>query len=165
MIERSHTDLKMVLDPLSALGLASNVIQFVEFGCKLVSGAVEIYEARDGTLAANSELGYIIEDLRDMSVSLGPGSQHQVSGLSKDETKLQELAISCKELADEFLLVLENLKVQGRHKRWKSALQATRSAWNKRQIRNYMKRINEFRSQLTARLVSILRFVEYSMTR
>lgn len=150
----------MVLDPFSALGLASNVVQFVDFGRKLVSGAVELYQATDGTSTANAELELIIQDLGEISAGLEPGSLHQASGFTKDELKLQELAVSCKQLANEFLSLLESLKVQGPHKRWKSALQASRSAWKEKQIRSYMRRLDEFRSQLTVRLVAILRSVD-----
>ena len=51
------------MDPFSALGLASNVVQFMEFGTKLISASLELYNSKDGTSSPNSELGIITKDL------------------------------------------------------------------------------------------------------
>lgn len=163
----------MVLDPFSALGLASNVVQFVDFGTKLFSGAAELYHSVDGTLAVNAVLETITEDLSSLSAELGNASFYRTQDVSADVENLIRLALSCKDLADKVLLVLTGLKVpKGHrkwvltglkvpkgHRKWKSIRHALASAWREKDIRAYMEQLDKFRSQMTVHLVAILRLV------
>ena len=149
----------MVLDPFSALGLAGNVVQFVDFGTKLFSEAAELYRSVDGTLQVNAQLEAITEDLSSISNELGNASSYEGQPLSADVKNLMNLALSCKDLADELLLVLTKLKVSSNHKKWKSIRQAFASAWRGREVEAYMGKLDRFRSQMTVHLVAILRLV------
>ena len=44
------------MDPITAVGLASSIITFVEFGFKLVDGAREIHLSTTGKTAHNAQL-------------------------------------------------------------------------------------------------------------
>lgn len=57
------------MDPLTALGLASNVVQFIDFGLKVISKARQLGESVDGTLKENSE----IEDVTRRFIELLDG--------------------------------------------------------------------------------------------
>ena len=149
----------MVLDPFSALGLAGNVVQFVDFGTKLFSEAAELYHSVDGTLQVNAQLEAITEDLSILSAELGSASFYEAQPLSADVKNLMNLALSCEELADELLLVLTKLKVSSDHKKWKCLRQAFASAWKGKKIKAYMAKLDRFRSQMTVHLVAILRSV------
>ena len=46
----------MVLDPLTAIGLAGNIVQFVDFSSKIVGKANKIYESVDGASTRISTL-------------------------------------------------------------------------------------------------------------
>jgi len=165
------------MDPFSALSLASNVVQFVDFGSKLVSRILEIHHSADGALAANVDLETIITDLRNISESLGPpgGPNTPENGTSlvqltdscdapgglnalKNKTSLEQLADSCNALANELLSVLEGLKVEGRRKKWGSVRKALKSAWKEGEVKALSARLDMFRSQLTNRLVALLRY-------
>lgn len=50
-------------DPLSALGVASAIVQMVDFGAKLFSKSAKLYKSADGSLPTNVELSSIVEDL------------------------------------------------------------------------------------------------------
>ena len=54
------------MDPFTAIGLAASIVQFLEFGRKLVSGAVEIYRNVDGATSSNILLEQITTDLHDL---------------------------------------------------------------------------------------------------
>lgn len=149
----------MVLDPFSALGLASNVVQFVDFGTKLFAGAAELYHSVDGTLAVNAQLETITKDLSSMSAELGTANFYGTQPVSADVKNLMELALSCKQLADEVLMVLTKLKVPKGHRKWKSIRQALVGAWKEKEIRAYMGKLDRFRSQMTAHLIAILRLI------
>lgn len=54
-----------MLDPFTALSLAGNIVQFVDFSSKLVNEASEIY--RSGSTKANDELETVTNDLIDLT--------------------------------------------------------------------------------------------------
>lgn len=51
-------------DSLSAISLAGNIIQFVDFGVKLLPGAVRISRSPSGALPINEEIELITSDLQ-----------------------------------------------------------------------------------------------------
>lgn len=51
------------MDPLTALSVAGNVIQFVDFSTKLLSQGYELYKSVGGKLKADEELELIASDL------------------------------------------------------------------------------------------------------
>ena len=56
------------MEALVALGLAANVVQFVDFGCRLVSKSREI--RRSGSLSQHVNLDLIANDLENLSGKL-----------------------------------------------------------------------------------------------
>jgi len=57
----------MAIDPLSALGLAANVVQFIEFTANLISKGHQIHRAADGSLVENLELEAITHHIRRLN--------------------------------------------------------------------------------------------------
>ena len=146
----------MVLDPFSAIGLASSIVQFVAFGSKLLSTATEIHQSIEGALPINKELEIVAKDLNNVIAKLDNAKLCHKQAVTAEEGVLTEeeklilgekltseerptdeepliiLADSCKQVAWELLSVLEGLKGQYGHKRWKSLRQALRSAWREK---------------------------------
>ena len=60
----------MVLDPFSALGLASNVVQFVDYGSRVISKTVEQYESAAGCSRGLVNTESIAQHLRMLAKSL-----------------------------------------------------------------------------------------------
>ncbi|KAF8850252.1 hypothetical protein BDZ45DRAFT_197585 [Acephala macrosclerotiorum] len=131
-----------MLDPLTALSVASSVVQFVDFGIKLVSDGVELYEK--GRLGNNDELELITKDLTRLTEDIATSTQseqtHSGKPPSKDEYALRELATSCKETGEQLLDLLESLKVQKSGKMLEDGVasfrKALQSARNTRGCRN-----------------------------
>jgi hypothetical protein len=69
------------MDALSALSLAGNIIQFIDFGSRLLSNARELYKSSVGSLATHDEIVLITTDLKTLIKKLrlsmcdGPGSE------------------------------------------------------------------------------------------
>ncbi|KAF8862787.1 hypothetical protein BDZ45DRAFT_183438 [Acephala macrosclerotiorum] len=137
-----------MLDPFSALGLASNIVQFVDFASELVSGSVELYRSADGTSKRNVELASITSDLKSISSSL--------KSADHDEGQIPALSKQCKTLADQLLGMLQDLAVKGRHRRWNTFQQALRGMLKDKEIRDIEGRLSQFRSQLILRLANDL---------
>ncbi|CZR54196.1 uncharacterized protein PAC_04079 [Phialocephala subalpina] len=58
------------MDPLTALGLASNIIQLISFTSDLIAKGREIYRSADGGLIENLELETIAKSLPDLTSNL-----------------------------------------------------------------------------------------------
>ena len=58
------------MDPLTAIGLASSIVQFVDYGTKLIGGAREIYHSTTGTTAQNETLELVATEMKEWSSRL-----------------------------------------------------------------------------------------------
>jgi hypothetical protein len=145
-----------MLDPLTAISLASAVVQFVDFSVKLVSAGHELYEK--GSLANNNEVEQITQDIAHLAEELGAHRPPSANPPSQDEIALQQLAGSCKELAEEMMTVLETLKVQKPKSGLEIVRKALRSMRKKGKIQNIEKRLGKIREELNLRLTAILRW-------
>ena len=144
------------MDPFTGIGLASNIVQFLDFSCDLIRGGLKLYRSFDGATSSNSVLEAICKDLDRLCTSLVPTADgtdgHTISELEKDLLPLVE---ACRSLGLEFLGVLEDLKVKGRHKKLKTVQQILRSTWKARDIQKYEKLLDSYRLQIATRLVAI----------
>ncbi|KAH0536562.1 hypothetical protein FGG08_006570 [Glutinoglossum americanum] len=149
---------------LAALGLAGNIVQFVDFGIKLFSEGWELYKSTQGICIEGHELEIVTVDLKRLTGDLRSTtllSLHAKSP-STDDIRLRELAGSCGELADELLKLLDDLKVKGLyHRKWKSFKQALNHARKQKKIKNLEERLKKFQEQIGIRLIAILRLVSH----
>jgi len=139
----------MVLNPMSALALAANVVQFIDFSSKVVSKGCRIYLSVDGTLPKNLELEVVTNDLSRLAKGLKTHGLDNVS-ISGEENLLQTISDECSTIADELLTRLEKLKVKSDTKQrgWKSLRQALKSIWSKEDLDELSGRLSLFRDQL-----------------
>jgi hypothetical protein len=143
------------MDPISALGLASNVVQFVEFGISLFTGAQTIYQSASAMGEENRILYCITADLQRLSDSII---------ISNDANKdLQDLAEECKCMCGEFLQQLKKLSVQGTKTKWKSFKAVLREAWSRDKVDKTSKRLGEMRHQLNIHVQHLIRYVSLSV--
>ena len=152
------------MDPFSALGLASNVVQLVDIGTRIVSAGCELYSP-DG-ISINGELETTMNDLVKICSSLEQ-PQNQINGqvASRSERELIPLSLTCKNVGEELLTVLHKLKVQSPHKKWQSFRQALKAVWKEKEIHQYKERIANIRSEIALRLISILRYVQVLLSK
>ena len=70
----------VVMDPISALSLAANILQFIDFTSKLFSAGYQMHQA--GTSQLELDLGLVVRDLgdasRNLKASLNPPGVHVV---------------------------------------------------------------------------------------
>jgi N-terminal domain on NACHT_NTPase and P-loop NTPases len=147
------------MDPLSALALASAVVQFVDFSSKLISKFRELYTS-GGALPENGDLEQTTENLSNLSETLATAHQPKshTTSISKDELAVQKLAFSCQEVASELLALLRDLKLQGTHQKLQSFRQAWRSMHKTNKIEYFKNKLDRLQKQLNSRLLAIMRF-------
>ena len=141
------------MDPITALGLASNILTFVDFATKIITGTYEVYKSATGTTDENAHIDTIIGDLREAA----DGLDSDLVGRTKHERALQELASKCEKLSNELLRLLEKLIVSGNHSRWKSLKVKVKSMRKEKEVAGMEKRLGEYRSQILLRLTLMLK--------
>lgn len=141
-----------MIDPLAALGLAGNIVQFVDFSYVLVCESKALYESRTGATADNVLIETIITDLDLLNAKLtAPSAPGQIPD------PIRSLASQCKQVATDLLNVLDDIKVKGSHKKCKSFIQALRSVWKKEEIEALVRRMESLRSEMQFRLQVMMR--------
>ena len=146
-----------MLDPLNALGLASNIIQFVDFGVKLFSTSKQIY--RSGSSTQNLDIDTITQDLEKLSGGLVPGGQSSSDPSIKG---LQDLAEKCQTIARELIDTLQGLGPQQRNQKWESFKAALRTKWSGFKVKATFSRLEAYRDQIMMHMVKLLRFVHFT---
>ena len=130
-----------MLDPITALGVAGNVVQFIDFGLKVTSKAREIYRSVDGALEENVDLEVVTGDLAAITQKL---EAHSVATIGRDGLDCQR----CSEAAIELLTALERFKVSGQNSRVKSARKALKAIWGKRRVDEMRTRLEGYRDEI-----------------
>ena len=138
----------MAADPFMALGLAANIITFVDFVWKLCSGADAIFHSPSGSSDENAVLEVIAHDVRSLGDAVIVEQAH-----SED---LRALATQSKRVAEEVLGALERLKVQGNNTRWKSLKVALKDVWGRGEIHNLEQRLLKLQAQVTAHVQHLM---------
>jgi flagellar motility protein MotE (MotC chaperone) len=149
----------MALDPITALTVAGIVVQFVDFGTRVVTKGYKLYRSADGALHENIETKEIAKDLAELSTRLGSldiGSGTR-SNLSTEEKALEEMADGCKAVAKELEAALISLEVKGKHRKWKSCRQALKSVISKGKVDELANRMSAYRAQLELHILVELR--------
>lgn len=145
------------MESLAVLGLVGNILQFLDFGSELVSGTRNLYQSVDGGTSSNRVLEKTSRDLVQLCSAMIPDETCSNALQSNSpEAALIPLSVACRDLGNQFLCVLDDLKVKSRQRRWQSIRQALRSTWKATDIQRYESQLESFRSQIAARLLAIL---------
>ena len=140
------------MDPVAALGLAGNIVQFVDFSCKVLQDTKSLYKSTTGASAENDVLEVICRDLIHLDNALTVPSAPEAIPDS-----MRSLASMCREVAGELLGILDKIRVHEPRQKWKSFVQALRSVWKREQIEDLLKRMERLRNETQYRLQLMLR--------
>ena len=149
------------MEALAALGLAGNIITFVDFTSKLISTAHTLYVSTAGVTAENAELEVLTKHIRVLADNACPlafvqaqlGSHGANPQTPASPDALQDLAKQCRDVADELLLLLASLAVQGRHSTWKSIRSALKTAHHAPKMNAILARLDRISSQMRSHLL------------
>ena len=157
------------MDPLSALGLAGNVVAFVQFSASLVKGTYSIYNSPTGQSGELQDLESIYSKLAELSSKLGkprPGGVCDING-NDGETEsdiaqagsLEQLAEMCREDCEKLLSIVSKLKVKGsrRSRPWKCFAKAMGEIWRSNDIIKLQKRIDSCEHAMVVQLCATSR--------
>lgn len=151
------------MDPLSALSLAGNIIQFVDFGTRLFAEGQELYKSEAGRLKADEELELVINDLsalvRKIQKAVPPNAPDMSQAISdEDKEQLTTFENICHEtvkVAKEILTKLGKLKVEGTKgkRKWQVFHQIILRTWTKDEVDGLLKRLSTLETALEMRII------------
>jgi hypothetical protein len=148
------------MDPISALGLAAAVCQFVDFGSKVIHTTYNIHQSTNGATQENIELAELTTTLHDLQARLA-APRTPSTGNDTDQKALEELAAKCRNIAADLLKLLNGLKVKvtdkGLRRTLNSLRQGYRSSLKKGQIARYEKLLGDIGVQVNSHLLAMTR--------
>jgi hypothetical protein len=152
----SASNTENIMEALAAVGLAGNIVQFIDFTTKLLSQATSIYHSHDGRSDDARDLESIAQNFRDLSVELSQYRkvplQRQNLAFQTNHMTLCKLAQDCLSAVNTLLSALESLKAKDPNSRWSSFRAALASTWKQTRIDALQKKLDSYRSQLVVQL-------------
>ena len=153
-----------MLGPLTAVSLASSVVQLVDFSIKVVTGSIELYHSANGSNTERSDLEAKTARICNLAerVDVPPEPSNYVSSGPTDSRELGELAKTCKSVASDLIAVLGDLKVKrpaGPGRKWESFQKAVAALtpWNKDKIASLDKRLSRLQQDIFSQILIMLR--------
>ncbi|KAH8686404.1 hypothetical protein BGZ61DRAFT_533946 [Ilyonectria robusta] len=138
---------------LAAIGLASNILQFLELGIKLYSKGRAKYQSVSGISEEDEELITDTQRVRSLARLIHEGNS--IPDKQLIEVHLYEIARSCDVVATALIDTLDELGVgTGRNRRWESFRKALRQEFKKTEIEKREGRLRNLRENLILHLVT-----------
>lgn len=128
------------MEAFAALGLAANVLAFVDFSWKLVSETRQIYKSVDGAPEECRFLYTIVDDIRGHNIFL--------AAVASTNPTLQDIINNSRKIASDLLEVTEMLAVSEKTK-WGSFTLALKTAWRQDRINTLSSRLERLQKRIT----------------
>jgi len=143
-----------MLDPITALGVAGNVVQFIDFGLNATSKAREIHRSADGALAENVDLEVVTKDLAVVAQKL-----ETRGGATTGSGGLDDICRRCTEAAKELLAALQGFRTSDQRRRVTSVRKALKSILGKRLVDDMKTRLEGFRNEMQFHVLVNMKWV------
>jgi hypothetical protein len=149
-----------IMDPFSALSIATAVIQVVDFSSKVISKSREIYLSADGTTEEVSLLQDATTNLEELLNDLGSTGIHEKSTGARrkgPDAQLIRLARESHMAATSLRTTLDRVKYNTDGKERRVFVQGLRSVMEHKNISTLTVRLDEIRKQVDTTLLVSLR--------
>jgi len=142
-------------EAIAAFSLASNILQFVDFGARVASNFWTLYKSNrkeanniPNFVVINADLERVLSDLQ---LPCDDGSEGDIG--------LVELAKECQSVAEALKAILESLvKTRaGNMGKREAMVAAFKLVWREDEIRSLQERLNQFKHQLIVHLLASMR--------
>ena len=148
-----------MVELFTALALAGNVVQFVQFGCNLVAETHELYKSADGTSKTNLQTESITIRLIETIEELEDGRERMILGTkTSTERRLVEIAEACTMVAKDILNRLEKLKSRESPSVWSCVAKAFKAAWSKEELNALTRRLKAYVSELDTTILISMKY-------
>lgn len=138
------------MDLLTILSLAGNIIQFVDFGTRILCTTRELYKSTRGTLAAHEEIALVTTDLSRLVEKL----KHCSISSDDDSAGFSKICDEAASLATEIITKLGGLKIDsGKTRALDSIRKAIKDLWSKDELNALVERLGNLRKALDTRVL------------
>ncbi|KAL1636911.1 hypothetical protein SLS56_001008 [Neofusicoccum ribis] len=141
----------MVLEVFAALGLAGNIVQFVDFSCKLVSESRSIHESAKDVSEKFLELDVVSHELISLADKVD-----SASSTGRLSPGLEIITQKCRELAKYLSDDLEKLRPKKSKTPWRSFVQAMKEAGKSERLKDLAERICVLQGLLNSHLLQLM---------
>lgn len=149
-----------MLDPFSALNVATAVVQFLDFGIEFTGAVHKIYTSTDGLTQKNTEILSDSRRLEHLSSKLKTTTVTDSDAWATSEKALLLVAGQCQELAKELSSMIEELRLEkDKSKTWDAVRRAWKTMRKKDTIDNLTRRLDRLRCDLCVYMIDTLRYV------
>ncbi|KAK0735942.1 hypothetical protein B0T21DRAFT_365970 [Apiosordaria backusii] len=143
------------MEPIAALAVAGNVLQFVEFAGKLFSNTREVFLSARGTSAESAHLEDICQKLLDFTARLR-SSKFSLHSTHKTDP-IVKCAEACEQDCEALLAITTKLRAKAQLKSktsqcWASFKIAILEVWKASEVEAIRSRISDHRSEITLHL-------------
>lgn len=157
------------MEALAAVALAGNVLQFAEFGIKLLTASGELYGRED--LTSNARIQESIDRIRAISNegitqcddfkrklrrATGPDA---LPVLVQNDARIVKLSHECLDTAQDLQNILDKLKLprNAPSRGWRSLLIAIKSVASEPEIEAHLAKLRNIKSEIGSTVISSLR--------
>lgn len=149
------------MDPVTAIGFASAIVQFVAFSWELVSGAREVLSSAKGMTVATESLDKKIEYLQVLTRKLRVSVPAQVPGvsLSDEDRLLIGIEKGCEDISREVSKIIDSSKSKRQGSKTQSIRVAYAAFRKKGKMRALEERVAQCRSHILEYLTLTMRLV------
>ncbi|KAH7338549.1 hypothetical protein BKA66DRAFT_62230 [Pyrenochaeta sp. MPI-SDFR-AT-0127] len=143
------------MEALAVVSLTSNILQFVDFSCKLFDSVKTISECEVGSAQDVRLLEDTTRQFQKLCTNLTESRKNvpsQSVAMQPPKDLLVELAQGCEAAAAEFLATLEKLKAKDPNSRRSNVKAAFKTTWRERQVKDMQTRLQTYKSQLMIHL-------------
>ena len=140
-----------------AVGVAANVVQFLDIGSKFVSSCWEIYTSNRDGVGALPDLQVITKDFDGILKDLEQ-SEHDGSCLSSEDQDFQPLVANCRQVASQLMESLQKVNSPNKSRKRDAVREAVKRLWND-EISAVEVRLQKLRQELIVHLLGLIRCV------
>lgn len=152
------------MDPLTALSVAGTIVQFVDFGNRLLSAGTELYKSSTGRLKVDEELVLVTTDLKAVINKVQRTNflcSSEASGCLSDDDQadqnaFEKICSNALEVAKELHSKLDKLRLDQtprKRRRWGTMVQVVSLLWSGDEINGLCKRLSALREALQTRVL------------
>jgi hypothetical protein len=150
------------MDPVTALGVASSVVQLVDFTQGLFRSTYEIYKSASGRTETHINLQSITASLKTLTDNLARSVERATPAPDKEpsnhDAELLTLCQKCRVVAEKLSSALEGLSTQKAQSFWHSFGVALHTVWKKREIELLENELETFRQQISLQINVYVRY-------
>lgn len=143
------------MDPFAAIGLAGNIIAFLDFGFKLVSKSKRIHASASGASSHNEDLASLTQHFQNVATNLQVPKA--VGSLTDEEVALRRLAAECESVSADLVKLLDELRAKNPKSKRESFRAAIRDWRKKDEVSELESKLDHYRQQLTLQISSLAR--------